>query len=36
MIECDGRCVTGEDLGMPEYASAGYFDPECSLHGEQA
>ncbi|AQY55680.1 hypothetical protein PBI_HUFFY_79 [Gordonia phage Huffy] len=26
--------MTGEDLGMPEYASSGYWDPECSAHGD--
>lgn len=33
--ECDGACVTGEDVGAPDWAQ-GYMvnvDPQCSLHG---
>jgi hypothetical protein len=33
-ISCDGRCLTGSDLGVPSNGIA-YPDPECSLHGDE-
>lgn len=32
MTECDGRCLTGSDIGVPS-ADIAYPDPLCSLHG---
>lgn len=30
---CTGRCLTGADIGMPEYGSSFYaVDPDCSEH----
>jgi hypothetical protein len=35
--ECDGRCVTSTDVGLPEYEPAlVHRDPECTLHGIDA
>jgi len=34
--ECDGRCTTATDLGIPEYEPLMHMDPACSLHGEAA
>lgn len=31
--ECNGICITGADLGMPEYGGIAYPHPECELHG---
>ena len=33
---CDGRCVTSDDVGMPQYDALVHRDPECTLHGIDA
>lgn len=34
MADCSGLCLTGSDIGMPEYGSAWYaIDPDCPEHG---
>jgi hypothetical protein len=33
MSDCDGRCLTGADIGMPEYGGFYAVDPDCSEHG---
>lgn len=30
---CDGLCVTGADVGVPEYSGVAYAHPGCPLHG---
>lgn len=31
--QCDGLCVTGADVGVPEYSGVAYAHPGCQLHG---
>ncbi len=34
MADCTGRCLTGADIGVPEYGNAFYaVDPDCDEHG---
>ena len=30
---CDGLCLTGADVGVPEYPGVAYAHPGCPLHG---
>lgn len=31
---CNGICLTGFDLGVPEYRGIAYAHPECEVHGD--
>lgn len=32
--ECNGICLYGADLGVPEYGDVAYAHPDCELHGD--
>jgi hypothetical protein len=32
--ECNGICLTGADLGVPEYGGIAYAHPDCPEHGD--
>lgn len=31
--ECNGICLSGADLGVPEYGGVAYPHPDCPEHG---
>lgn len=31
---CNGICLSGGDLGVPEYGGIAYAHPDCELHGD--
>jgi hypothetical protein len=31
--ECNGVCLTGADVGVPEFGGVAYAHPDCPLHG---
>lgn len=31
--QCNGICLTGYDVGVPEYHGIAYAHPDCELHG---
>jgi len=31
--ECNGICLSGADLGVPEYGGIAYAHPDCPEHG---
>jgi len=31
--ECNGICLSGADLGVPEYSGIAYAHPDCPEHG---
>lgn len=32
--ECNGICLSGADLGVPEYGGIAYAHPDCPAHGD--
>lgn len=32
--QCNGICLTGADVGVPEYSGVAYAHPDCELHGD--
>lgn len=32
--ECNGICLSGADLGVPEYGGIAYAHPDCPEHGD--
>jgi hypothetical protein len=32
--ECNGICLYGADLGVPEYGGVAYAHPDCPAHGD--
>ncbi len=32
--ECNGICLYGSDLGVPEYGGVAYAHPDCPAHGD--
>lgn len=32
--ECNGICLSGADLGVPEYGGVAYAHPDCPEHGD--
>ncbi len=32
--ECNGICLYGADLGIPEYSDVAYAHPDCPEHGD--
>ena len=32
--ECNGICLLGADLGVPEYRGIAYAHPDCPEHGD--
>ena len=34
MSECNGICLYGADLGVPEYGGVAYAHPDCPAHGD--
>ena len=32
--ECNGICLTGADIGVPEYGGVAYAHPDCPAHGD--
>lgn len=30
---CDGMCLTGADVGVPEFTGVAYAHPGCLVHG---
>lgn len=30
---CNGICLTGADVGVPEYSGIAYPHPQCAVHG---
>jgi hypothetical protein len=34
--ECNGICLSGADLGVPEYGGIAYAHPDCPEHGYPA
>jgi hypothetical protein len=33
-VECDGKCITAAEVGVPEAGGMYAVDPECTLHGK--
>lgn len=33
MSECNGLCLWGADIGVPEYNGIAYPHPDCEEHG---
>lgn len=33
MSECNGICLYGADLGIPEFGGVAYAHPDCPEHG---
>lgn len=33
MSECNGLCLWGADVGVPEYPYVAYAHPDCEKHG---
>lgn len=31
---CNGICLTGADIGVPEYGGIAYAHPDCPEHGD--
>ncbi len=34
MKECNDICLSGADLGVPEYSGIAYAHPDCPKHGD--
>lgn len=32
--ECNGICLFGADIGLPEYGGVAYAHPDCPEHGD--
>lgn len=33
-VECNGICLFGGDIGVPEYGGVAYAHPDCPEHGD--
>lgn len=34
--QCNGMCMTGADIGVPEYSGIAYAHPDCPEHGSRS